>query len=74
MKHSTTFFILLRDLTKDLQRLFKAMQKNIHDQVVEGVCEGSTVDKLLQENNLTMAPAIAKCRSKVAAKSIIQIL
>lgn len=33
---------------------------------MEGVCEGDTVEKLLQEYNLTLATAVAKCQ--VAAK------
>ena len=57
---------MLRDLTKDLQLLFRAMQKkNIPNQVIEGVCEGDTVEKLLQEYNLTLATAIAKCQVAV---------
>ena len=44
------------------------MEKNIRDQVVEGVYDGDTVEDFLQENNLILARAIAKYRSKEAAK------
>ena len=44
------------------------MEKNIRDQVIEGVYDGDTVEDLLQENNLTLVRAITKCCSKEAAK------
>ena len=35
--------------------------KNILDQIIEGIYNGDTIKDLLQENNLTLATAIAKC-------------
>ena len=46
------------------------MEKNIQDQVIEGIYDGDTVEDLLQENNLTLARTIAKCHSKEAVKNI----
>ena len=44
------------------------MEKNVLDQIIEGICDGDVVEDLLQENNLTLAKMIGKCRSKEAAK------
>ena len=44
------------------------MQKSIRDQIIEGLCDGDTVEDLLQESELTLATTGAKCRSKEAAK------
>ena len=44
------------------------MQKNIRDQIIEGLRDGDTVDSLLQEVDLTLTNTITKCRSKEAAK------
>ena len=44
------------------------MQKNIRDQIIEGLRDGDTVESLLQEVDLTLTNTITKCRSKEAAK------
>ena len=48
------------------------MEKNSRDQIIEGVKDGHMVEDLLQEHNLTLATAIAKCRSKEAAKTPVR--
>ena len=54
---------------KDLQILFRQLRgESICNQIIEDVCDGDTIEGLLQENNLTLATAIAKCHSKEAAK------
>ena len=42
---------------------------NIRDQIIEGLLDGDTVEALLQENNLTLAPAISKCQAQETTKS-----
>ena len=43
-------------------------QKNMRDQIIEGLLDGDTVEALLQENNLTLAPAISKFQAQEATK------
>ena len=43
-------------------------ERSIRDQIIKGIRDGDTVEELLQENNLTLATTITKCRSKEAAK------
>ena len=43
-------------------------QKNLRDQVIEGLLEIDTVETLLQEPNLTLATTINKCQAQEAAK------
>ena len=40
------------------------MEKYIHNHIIEGIHDGDTIKELLQENNLTLTTAIAKCYSK----------
>jgi len=44
------------------------LQKNIQDQVIEGLSDGGTIEDLLQESNLTLTATISKCQSREAAK------
>ena len=63
------FLISLRELAKTCRFCSEVCtEKNIRDQVIEGVYDSDTVEDLLQENNLTLARAISKCHSKEAAK------
>ena len=43
-------------------------QKNIRDQVIEGLLDGDTVENLLREKDLTLVTTISKCRAQEAAK------
>ena len=40
------------------------MEKNIQDQIIEGIKDGDTVEDLLQEHNLTLAPSAAVKRQQ----------
>ena len=63
------YLISLRELAKTCKFCSDAcMQKNIRDQIIEGLRDGDTVESLLQEAELTLATTITKCRSKEAAK------
>ena len=44
------------------------MQKNLRDQIIEGLVDGDTIEVLLRETNLTLATTVAKCRGQEAAK------
>ncbi len=44
------------------------IQKNLRDQVIEGLLEIDTVETLLQEPNLTLATTVNKCQAQEAAK------
>ena len=63
------FLIALRELVKTCKFCSEqCAQKNLRDQVVEGLRDIETVEDLLKENNLTLDNAIAKCRSREAAR------
>ena len=63
------FLISLRELAKTCRFCSESCtEKSIRDQVIEGISDGDTVEDLLQENELTLATTIAKCRSREAAK------
>ena len=42
--------------------------KNIRDQIIEGLLDADTTEDLLQEIDLTLARAISKCQTQEAAK------
>jgi len=42
--------------------------KNIRDQIIEGLLDADTTESLLQESDLTLAKAISKCQAQEAAK------
>ena len=44
------------------------IQKNIRDQIIEGLRDGDTVESLLEVKDLTLEMTIAKYRSLEAAK------
>ena len=63
------YLIALREMAKTCKFCSDTcMQKNIRDQVIEGLLDGDTVEDLLQEPDLTLTTAITKCRSGEAAK------
>ena len=43
-------------------------QKNIHDQLIEGILDGDTVEDLLQLKDLTLDKAIQVCQAQEADK------
>ena len=43
-------------------------QKNIRDQIIEGLADGEIVEDLLQKSGLSLATTISKCRAKEATK------
>ena len=44
------------------------MQKNIRDQVIEGILDGNTVEDLLQVKDLSLDKTIQICQAQEAAK------
>ena len=45
------------------------MQKNLRDQIIEGLSNGDTVEALLQEADLMLDRTISKCQAQEAAKN-----
>ena len=63
------FLVSLRELSKTCKFCSdECNQKNIRDQIIEGISDGDTVEDLLRERNLSLDMAIAKCRAQEAAK------
>ena len=63
------FLVALRELSKTCNFCTdECLQKNIRDQIIEGLSDGSTVEDLLKEKNLTLKATIDKCRAHEAAK------
>lgn len=63
------FLISLRELVKTCNFCSETCtQKNIRDQIIEGLLDNDVVETLLQESNLTLATTISKCQAQEAAK------
>ena len=63
------FLVSLRELVKTCNFCSDTCtQKNIRDQIIEGLLDADTVEDLLQETNLTLATAVHKCQAQEAAK------
>ena len=63
------FLVSLRELAKTCNFCNQACtNKNLRDQIVQGLVDGDTVEELLKERTLTLDTAIAKCRASKAAK------
>ena len=63
------FLVSLRELVKTCNFCSDAcMQKNLRDQIIEGLRDGDTVEALLQEADLTLDRTISKCQAQEAAK------
>ena len=63
------FLVSLRELAKTFHFCSEGCtQKNIRDQIIEGLCDGDTVEDLLQDKDLSLEKAITKCRGQEAAK------
>ena len=74
--HATTrrelwwFLVVLRELDRTCQFCSKECStKNIRDQIIEGICDGDTVEHLLQQQNLTLDAATMICQAQEAAKN-----
>ena len=63
------FLVSLRELVKTCNFCLDAcIQKNIRDQIIEGLLDGDTIGTLLQETDLTLERTIHKCQAQEAAK------
>ena len=63
------FLVSLRELAKMCNFWSdKCAQKNIHDQIIEGLIDGITIEDLLQQKDLTLKAAINKCQVQEAGK------
>ena len=63
------FLVSLRELAKTCKFCSdNCTQKNIRDQIIEGLLDSDTVEHLLQEKDLTLDKAITTCRAQEAAK------
>lgn len=63
------FLVSLRELVKTCNFCSDACtNKNIRDQIIEGILDADTTEDLLQETDLTLAKAISKCQAQEAAK------
>ena len=61
------YLVSLRELVKTLNFCSEACaQKNIRDQIIEGLADGEIVEDLLQQSDLSLATTISKCRAKEA--------
>ena len=63
------FLMSLRELVKTCNFCSDVCtNKNICDQIIEGILDADTTEDLLQETDLTLAKAISKCQAQEAAK------
>ena len=63
------FLVALRELAKTCKFCSdECTQKNIRDQIIEGLIDGDTVEVLLREKDLTLETTITKCRGQEGAK------
>ena len=63
------YLVSLRELVKTCNFCSETCaQKNIRDQIIEGLVDGEIVEDLLQQSDLSLTTTISKCRAKEAAK------
>ena len=63
------FLVSLREVVKTCNFCLNACtNKNICDQIIEGILDTDTTEDLLQEIDLTLAKAISKCQAQKATK------
>ena len=63
------FLVSLRELAKTCNFCNDGCtQKNIRDQIIEGLTNGDIVEDLLKEKNLTLETTVSKCRAQEAAR------
>ena len=63
------YLVSLRELVKTCNFCNDACtQKSIHDQIIEGLLDGDTVEHLLQEKDFSLDRAISVCQAQEAAK------
>ena len=61
--------VALRELVKTCNFcLDNCTRKNLHEQIIEGILDGDTVEDLLQEKDLSLARAIQIFQAQEAAK------
>ena len=62
------FLLALRELVKACNFFSnECIQKNIRDQLIEGILDGDTVEDLLQIKDLNLDKAIQVCQAQEAA-------
>ena len=63
------FLVSLHELVKTCNFCSSdCTQKNIHDQIIEGLLDADTMKQLLEESGLTLDKAISTCRAQEPAK------
>ena len=63
------FLVSLRELAKTCKFCSKeCTDKNIRDQIIQGLLDGDTIEDLLKEKDLSLDKTIATCRAREAAK------
>ena len=63
------FLVSLRELAKTCNFCSnECTEKNLRDQIIEGIRDGDTVEHLLRQRTLTLNTAITTCRAEEAAK------
>ena len=64
------FLVSLRELVKTCNFCSDGCtNKNIRDQIIEGLLDADTTEHLLQETDLTLAKAITMCQAQEAARA-----
>ena len=67
------FLVCLHELGKMCNFYFAdCTQRNIRDQIIEGLLDADTIKQLLKECDLTLDRAISTCQAQEAAKNIKQ--
>lgn len=63
------FLVSLRELAKTCNFCSDGCrEKNIRDQIIEGLLEGDIVEELLKEKDLSLETTVSKCRAQEAAR------
>ena len=63
------YLVALRELAKTCKFCSdECLNKNIRDQIIEGLVDGDTIETLLREKDLTLEVTITRCRGQEAAK------
>ena len=68
-EHFDDFLVSLRELAKTCNFCSaECNQKNIRDQIIEGLVDADIIEQLLREKGLTLDKAVSICRAQEAAK------
>ena len=63
------FLVSLRELAKTCNFCnAKCTEKNMRDQIIEGLIDADTIEQLLKESGLDLEKTISTCRAQEAAK------